>query len=272
MTTPLLRDEKTGLYSLPNDTLSKDIDGQYLKDWHHCIRCNKWIQAVRSLGCQSCRIHPLPLNTSKGRFWGEGQYECCGVSASPFDKHGRRVETYSYEFQKGCSFQDHCSLQSTFSSDDRLYENQWPPVLREAIDADVKRIEHSAALEWRDIKRTLTYKGLRIDDSNSFYLERYDEDNFAERRRHKYYKNKRLSKCIKVYDSKQRFRRELILANDETVADIYRLFLSGFYNVNLFQLQLGTTVYGPSTKIGSLSEDETYTIFVPAPFKGTAQN
>jgi hypothetical protein len=193
-------------------------------------------------------MHPLPLNTRKGRFWGEGQYECCGVSATPFDKHGRRVSTYSYEFQKGCSFQDHCSVQSTFSPDDRLYENQWPPVLREAIDADVKR--------------TLTYKGLRIDESNSFYLERYDEDDFAERRRHKYYKNKRMSKCIKVYDGGKGFRRELILANDETVADIYRLFLSEFYNItsDRFNLSLGMQYYASTIKIGSLSEKETYTI------------
>jgi hypothetical protein len=241
------------------------VEGQYLKDWHHCIRCDKWIQAVRSLGCQSCRIHPLPLNQKKGRFWGAGQYECCGVSPTPFDKHGRRVSTYSYELSKGCSFQDHCSVQATFSPDDRLYENQWPTLLREAIDKDVKRIEHSGALEWKDVKRTLTYKGLRIDESNSFYLERFDEDDFAERRRHKYYKNQRMSKCIKVYDSTQGFRRELILANDETVADIHRLFLSGFYSTTSDNLSLDLPLgghYSSTTKIGTLSEKETYTILV----------
>ena len=193
-------------------------DDEILLDFRPCLTCRQWGTALDNMGALSCRFHPLAKNgPSGGRWWGPGVYECCGTSDDPRDKR-----FHSTIGIRGCCAKDCCPIDR-IPYPRQIYEKDWPSVLREKVYLDINKINNDRTnREWKDIVGGLQFKGLRIDKNDRFFLARIDEEMQEARMKHKFYRNKRLSKCIRLHTEKEDGQastfREVIVANDMKIA------------------------------------------------------
>ena len=195
--------------------------GKYLKDFRVCKTCGEWHQALHSIGTLQCRFHPLPFNRDcESEFHRKGVWPCCGVSPDPRDPE------FDAKFVKGCTAKDHCPINS-FPAPLQVHEADWPSLLTQSIYKEIDMFQQSSSgmNEWEKIVQKLHYKGIRMNLKNdSFYLSRIDDYMVEERTKHKYYKNKKLSKCIKIRilrgEDVVSFH-ELIVEIDKTIRDVF---------------------------------------------------
>ena len=193
-------------------------DDEILLDFRPCLTCHQWGTALDNMGALSCRFHPLAKNgPSGGRWWGPGVYECCGTSDDPRDKR-----FHSTIGIRGCCAKDCCPIDR-IPYPRQVYEKDWPSVLREKVYLDINKINNDRTnREWKDIVGGLQFKGLRIDKNDRFFLARIDEEMQEARMKHKFYRNKRLSKCIRLHteteDREASTFREVIVADDMKIA------------------------------------------------------
>ena len=160
-----------------------------------CMKCNEWGIALENLGALGCRFHPLQKNGPSGGKWhGEGVYECCGTSDDP-----RHKDFHARIGKRGCCAKDHCPLER-MPYPRRIYEKDWPSVLRERVYVDINKINNeSGNRTWSEIVKGLRFKGLRIDENDRFYLARIDEEACEARLKHKFYRDQKLSRCLRVH-------------------------------------------------------------------------
>lgn len=195
-----------------------------LLDFRTCLTCNEWGTALDNIGALACRFHPLPKNgPSGGKFHGPYLFECCGTSDEPFSKH------FSAKIGKrGCCAKDHCPIDR-IPYPRRVYENDWPSILREKVYVDINTINNDRTnREWSEIAKNLQFKGLRIDKNDRFYLARIDEEMCEARMKHKFYKNKRLSKCIRIHTTKNGEDlsfKEVVVADNASIEEKFGILL-----------------------------------------------
>lgn len=190
---------------------------EVLLELRTCLTCNEWGMALENTGALGCRFHPLPKNGSCGGRWhGEGVYECCGTSDDPMHK-----EFHATIGIKGCCAKDHCPIDR-MPYPRRIYEKDWPSVLRERVYVDIDKINNDRGnRSWAEITKSLRFKGLRIDENDRFYLARIDEEACEQRTRHKFYKDQKLSRCLRVHSINEEGIaeevKEVIVADDARI-------------------------------------------------------
>ena len=251
------------LHRLVEKTNDSTAEGQYLKDFRVCKTCGEWHQALHSIGTLQCRFHPLPFNRDcESEFHRKGVWPCCGVSPDPRDPE------FDAKFVKGCTGKDHCPIHS-FPSPLQVHEADWPSLLTQSLykEIDMFQQSNSSANQWEKIVKKLHYKGIRMNLQNdSFYLSRVDDYMVEERTKHKYFKDKKLSRCIKLRimkDEQVVSFHELIVENDKTVRDVMKKHFS-FPLLNMFEIQSDRgDKHGDSTKIEKLDEALNYTYELP---------
>lgn len=213
----LLEARRNGLKNVPVLCPSDEV----LLDLRPCLTCRNWGTALDNMGALACRFHPLAKNGPSGGRWHKaGVFECCGTSDDPHH------EDFHAKFGKhGCCAKDHCPIDR-IPYPRRIYEKDWPSILRENIYIDINKINGDRTnREWSDIVKGLQFKGLRIDNNDRFYLARIDEEMCESRMKHKFYKNQRLSKCIRVHtmkDGEDINFQEIVVADDAIVEEQFR--------------------------------------------------
>ena len=235
---------------------------EILLDLRPCLTCRQWGTALSNMGALSCRFHPLCKNgPSGGRFHGPGVYECCGTSDDP-----RHKEFHAIIGVRGCCAKDCCPIDK-IPFPRRLFEKDWPSVLREKIYIDINKINDDRTnREWRKIVEDLQFKGLRIDDNDRFFLARIDEEMCRARARHKFYKDERLSKCLRLHregkNGEAELFREVIVENDTSIK---RMLEKEFPLVKGARLEESVHIKGIGTKVvvrtglcGKLDEGKDY--------------
>ena len=197
------------------------LSGQYLKDFRICKTCNEWHQAIESIGTLRCRFHPLAFNEDcESEFHRVGVWPCCGVSPNPTDKD------FDATFVKGCTMKDHCP-DHCLPFPTKVEEADWPSALRESLYDDIETINQCASgLPWDQLVNRLQYKGIRIDPKNSaFYLSRIDDYMVHMRSRHKYFKDERLSVCLRIRlqsAGTDVSYHEIVMETEATVGEVRR--------------------------------------------------
>ena len=199
--------------------LSDTAPGQYLKRLRPCLTCKQWHTALE-IGTFGCRFHPLSYNEdASGRWWGRGQWECCGVSKDP------ESEFFDATYVQGCTARDHCGI-NRMPFPTKVPEQEWPALLREDCYKDVETINATTEGTWDKIVKGLKHKGLRIDERDAFYLQRIDLEMYKRRLIHQYDRDKCLTKCIKIFtveDGTIKGFKEMILRNSMRISDIGRV-------------------------------------------------
>lgn len=188
---------------------------EVLMDLRTCVTCRRWGTALENMGSLGCRFHPLPKNGPSGGHWhGPDVYECCGTSDDP-----RHKEFHATIGIKGCCAKDHCPVYR-MPYPRRVYEKDFPSVLREKIYEDINRINNDRTNRtWADIVKGLTFKGLRIDQNDRFYLARIDEEACQQRMKHKFYRDEKVSRMVRVHNEASGEVTEMILADSALVKD-----------------------------------------------------
>jgi len=213
----LLEARRNGLKEIPVLCPSDEV----LLDLRPCLTCRNWGTALDNMGALACRFHPLAKNGPSGGRWHKaGVFECCGTSDDP-----RHKDFHAKIGKHGCCTKDHCPIDR-MPYPIRVYEKDWPSILRERVYLDINKINGDRTnREWSDIVKGLQFKGLRIDSNDRFYLARIDEEMCESRMKHKFYKNQRLSKCIRVHtmeNGKNIDFQEVIVADDAIVEEQFR--------------------------------------------------
>ena len=213
----LLEARRNGLKDVPVLCPSDEV----LLDLRPCLTCRNWGTALDNMGALACRFHPLAKNGPSGGRWHKaGVFECCGTSDDPHHE-----DFHAKIGKHGCCAKDHCPIDR-IPYPRRIYEKDWPSILRENIYIDINKINGDRTnREWSDIVKGLQFKGLRIDNNDRFYLARIDEEMCESRMKHKFYKNKRLSKCIRVHtmkDGEDINFQEIVVADDAIVEEQFR--------------------------------------------------
>lgn len=230
-----------------------------LTDLRRCLTCEQWCSPLNSIGALSCRFHPLPKNgPSGGRWHGPGVFECCGVSDDPQHKlfHSRIG-------RKGCCAKDCCPIDK-IPYPRKIEEKDWPAALREKVYEDINTINSRENQNWAEIVVHLRFKGLRIDEQDSFYLSRVDEERCKERMRHRYLKDEKLSKCLRIHSTEKEGlvrMREIIVDNRLTVGQMVERYYSGTRRRAAFgPLMDGSVPISDAKLCGSLKEDKDYSL------------
>lgn len=249
----LLEARRNGLKDVPVLCPSDEV----LLDLRPCLTCRNWGTALDNMGALACRFHPLAKNGPAGGRWHKaGVFECCGTSDDPHHE-----DFHAKIGKHGCCAKDHCPIDR-IPYPRRIYEKDWPSILRENIYIDINKINGDRTnREWSDIVKGLQFKGLRIDNNDRFYLARIDEEMCESRMKHKFYKNQRLSKCIRVHtmkDGEDINFQEIVVADDAIVEEQFRYLridIKGGTNILLrkedYVLRDGTEhVYAKDVKRG----------------------
>jgi len=239
----------------------KDLPGSYLKDFRICVTCKRWCQAINNLGTLKCRFHPMYFNEYTAGRNPQGTWECCGASNDP------RSPYYSREYSKGCVAKD-CCPTNELPFPRAIVEKDFPALLTQRLQKDLAVIDANPSLPWSLLKERIEHKGLRIHpEKNTFYLTRIDEEAVNNREIHRYVKDKKMTKLIRI-----RVRSgvediklvEGVAERKATVLDFARRYLREFgYKSNqkdriLLHNEKNRIVAEGTTTIERLDEKKTY--------------
>lgn len=224
-----------------------------------CLTCNQWGNALHNIGAHACRFHALPKNgPSGGRFHGPGVYECCGVSDDPHHEHfNARIGI------KGCCKKDHCPIDR-IPYPRKIFEKDWPSALREHIYEDINKINMDRTNRtWSQIVKTLNFKGLRIDEQDRFYITRIDEEQCTARTKHKYYKDEKLSKMIRLRCQRKSNTitlLEVIVENTTSIAQMLKKHVPNAQRQELIDTDNTSMTFSQDERCGTLKEGKEYTV------------
>ena len=230
------------------------LSGQFLKDFRICLTCGEWHQALHSIGTLKCRFHPLSLNEDcESEFHRRGVWPCCGVSPDPRDPE------FDATYVKGCTLKDH-SARHCIPCPTKVQEADWPSVLRNSLHKDIELINRSTQTSWEEMVKRLHYRGIRIDPrTDAFYLSRVDDFMVEQRLKHKFYKDERLSVCLRI----RHIKGDEVVSYNEIIVDkgltIGQLRQKHFPALGRITLQRGSGDFGEAVRIeelGTLEEIE----------------
>ena len=181
------------LYRLrQHEESERGLPGSYLKDFRICVTCKRWCQAINNLGTLNCKFHPMYFNEHTAGRNPKGTFECCSVSSDP------RSPYYSREYSKGCVSKD-CCPKDELPSPRVIEEKDFPALLTQRLQTDLAVIDSNPSLPWSLLKERIEHKGLRIHpEKNTFYLTRIDEEAVNNRKIHRYVKDKKMTKLIRI--------------------------------------------------------------------------
>lgn len=236
--------------------------GQYLKDFRICRTCNQWHQALHSIGTLQCKFHPMPLNKNCESEWHvKGVYQCCGVSPDPHHPD------FDAKFLLGCCAKDHSALHH-LPSPVEIDEVDWPSLLTQKVYPDIEHFQSRESADYETIMKKLRYKGIRIRENGSFYLSRIDNFAVAQRRKHKFKKNKRLTISIKLRiinqdNTVKAYYDDLIVENTKTIREVFQKHFSPPIARDIFITDNDNNEYKGDNLVNKLVENATYTYSVP---------
>ena len=227
------------------------LSGQYLKDFRVCKTCGEWHQALHSIGTLKCRFHPLSLNEDcESEFHRRGVWPCCGVSPDPRDPE------FDATYAKGCTLKDHSAMHC-IPCPTKVQEADWPSVLRASMHEDIELVNRSAE-PWERIVKKLHYKGIRINPhTDAFYLSRVDDFMVEQRLKHKYYKDERLSVCLRIRHTdgdEVVSYKEIIVEKRLTIGELRRRH---FPSLPRITLHAGLAEYGEARRVEELGDTAT---------------
>ena len=243
---------------LKSDSVLCDSD-DVLTEIRPCLTCNRWGNALNNIGAHACSFHALPKNgPSGGKYHGPGVYECCGVSDDPHHPHFHaRIGI------KGCCHKDHCPIDR-LPYPRRIFEKDWPSALREHIYEDINKINMDRSNRaWKDIVGSLHFKGLRIDEQDRFYLTRIDEEQVLARTKHKFYKDEKLSKMVRLRCQNGENTvtlLEIIVENETFVGQMLQKHVPSAKEQQVKDASART--FGADARCGGLQEGEEYVVQV----------
>jgi len=177
-------------------------------------------------------------------------YPCCGVSPNPNDKD------FDATFAKGCTFKDHSAVHC-IPCPSKVEEVDWPSILKDSLHNDIELINRSKNSSWEKLVKELHYRGIRIDPTtNRFYLSRVDDYMVQQRLRHKYFKDERLSVCLRIHVVKQDGGKEAVSSYREIVVEkgltIGQLRKRHFPQLNNMTISEGLNEFAETVRIEQL--------------------